>query len=186
MATEKIFFAVEVDTGTSATKIEKLRANFKGLAAEIKATERSQKRGTITAAEANKKLAALDKQLIKARTSYNKANKAAIEAEKSVSKGARAFLKTEKAAKNANTELKKTENVSNSLASTFKKVAAAALAAFATRAIISGIKDAINIIKNFKSIYHHLPRKKKKSSLKKKIISSLVRHYIKVEITSVL
>ncbi len=146
---ENIFFAVEVETGKATPKLEKLRASFKHVQAEIKEVNKSLKEETITYGEANKKLTKLDNELIKSRKAYSAANKAAIEAEKSVSKGARAFLKTEKAAAKASTQLKKTKNVSDSLASTFRKVAAAALAAFATRAIISGIKDAINIIKNF-------------------------------------
>ena len=52
--TEKIFIAVDVETGDSVTSLEQLRANLKGVEAEIKSVERARKRGTITAKEANK------------------------------------------------------------------------------------------------------------------------------------
>lgn len=146
---EQIFFAVEIETGKGATKIEKLRANFKGLSAEIKSTERAQKRGTITAKDANKKLAVLEISLIKSRKAYRDASKAAVEAEKSVSKGARAFLKAETNANKLNKKLKETKTISSSLSSTFKKAGAAMVAAFAAGVIIKGIGDAVRIIKDF-------------------------------------
>jgi len=121
MATEKIFFAVEVDSGQSVSNLEKLRANLEGVKNEIKSIERARKRGTITAKEANKQTAALNVKLAQNRKAYNEANKAAA-----------GFAKT-----------------STSLTKTITKAGLAIAGAFALRAIVSGIGGATDTIVEF-------------------------------------
>lgn len=151
MATEKIFFAVEVEVEGSVSKIEKLRANFKGLQAEIKSVERARKRGSITAKEANKQLVKLDKELIKSRDAYKKATKAAIDNEKSVSKGAKGFLKAEKSSKKLNDQMAKNQTLSESLGDSFKKLGAALTIGFAIQQAIKLGKQMIEVTREFES-----------------------------------
>ena len=126
--TETIFIAVDVETGDSVKGLEKLRADLKGVEAEIKSVERARKRGTITAKEANKQLTKLDVTLKQNRKSYNDASKAAA----GFSKKAGSFAK-----------------LGNTITKSFKKVGAAVAAAFAARAVIGAIGDMINIFKDF-------------------------------------
>lgn len=121
MATEKIFFAVEVDSGESVKDLEKLRGNLEGIKNEIKSVERARKRGSITAKEANKQTAALNVELTKSKKAYNDANKAAAGLEKQTGK----------------------------LSKAFNGVAKGIAQAFAAASIIRAIGNTIDIIKDF-------------------------------------
>jgi len=121
MATEKIFFAVEVDSGQSVGNLEKLRGNLEGVKNEIKSIERARKRGSITAKEANKQTAALNIELTKSKKAYNDANKAAAGLTKKTS----------------------------GLTKAFNKFGLQLAAVFGARAILQGIGDVVNIIKDF-------------------------------------
>jgi hypothetical protein len=126
--TEKIFIAVDVETGDSVKGLEKLRADLKGVEAEIKSVERARKRGTITAKEANSQLTKLDTTLKKNRKSYRDASNAAA----GFNKEGGTFAKLGK-----------------TITKSFAKVGGVLAGAFAMGAIISGIKDTIGIIKDF-------------------------------------